>query len=364
MIPNDNDKIVTLPFIAAARVAADAASDGEGRPRAAAPTATQAPGADSFGPLRGASAPMRAIYDLIERVAATEATVFIVGESGSGKELVAQTVHERSARARGPFVAVNCGAIPANLIEAELFGHEKGAFTGAVKSHRGCFERAAGGTLFLDEITEMPPDMQVRLLRVLETGGFTRVGGDQELRADARIVAATNRDPLQAVGEGRLREDLMYRLAVFPIDVPPLRARGDDIELLARHFLDELNAEAGTAKVFAAQAGAAMRTHAWPGNVRELRNAVHRAFILHDAVVEFAPAASGAAPAWTADGSDGLHFALGTSLADMERRTIFATLAHCGGNKRRCAEILGVSLKTLYNRLAEYQASPLTAVAG
>jgi DNA-binding NtrC family response regulator len=346
MTLQDNDKIVTLPFITAARAAVT-------------------PADASFGRLHGASTSMQAVYRLIERVAATEATVFVVGESGCGKELVASTVHERSTRSRGPFVAVNCGAIPQNLIEAELFGHEKGAFTGAMKTHRGYFERAAGGTLFLDEITEMPPDMQVRLLRVLETGRFTRVGGDQELRADVRIVAATNRDPLQAVREGRLREDLMYRLAVFPIDLPPLRARGDDIELLARHFLTELNAEAGTTKALSPRAPAALRAHAWPGNVRELRNAIQRGFIMHDDIVDIAPDTGTGIPGRGAcEDGDGLHFALGTSLADMERRTIYATLAHCDGNKRRCAEILGVSLKTLYNRLAEYQARPLAAVAG
>jgi DNA-binding NtrC family response regulator len=336
----DNDNIVSLSFIAAARAAA------------------AAPAPARFGRLHGASPRMEDVYRLIERVAATEATVFVVGESGSGKELVASTVHERSARARGPFVAVNCGAIPQNLIEAELFGHEKGAFTGAVRTHRGYFERAAGGTLFLDEITEMPPDMQVRLLRVLETGRFTRVGADQELRADVRIVAATNRDPLVAVRDGHLREDLMYRLAVFPIDLPPLRDRDDDVELLARHFLAELNEEAGTDKQLSPRAGAALRAYGWPGNVRELRNAVQRAFIMAEDVLEVQPGANGpVAGARAAVPADCLQFALGTSLAEMERRTIFATLSHCSGNKRRCAEILGVSLKTLYNRLAEYQAA-------
>jgi transcriptional regulator with PAS, ATPase and Fis domain len=187
---------------------------------------------------------MQVVYDLIQRVAQTDATVLIVGESGSGKELVANTIHRMSARGKQPFVAVNCGAIPATLIEAELFGYEKGAFTGAAKTHRGYLERATGGTLFLDEITEMPPEMQVRLLRVLETGTFCRVGGDQEIRAEARIVAATNRDPGSAVADNFLREDLMYRLAVFPITLPPLRARGDDVELLARHFLTALNTDA------------------------------------------------------------------------------------------------------------------------
>ena len=226
------------------------------------------------------------MYDLIERVAHTEATVLIVGESGSGKELVANTIHRMSARAKEAFVAVNCGAIPATLIEAELFGYEKGAFTGAAKTHRGYLERASGGTLFLDEITEMPLEMQVRLLRVLETGSFCRVGGDQEIRAGARIMAATNRDPATAVADNRLREDLMYRLAVFPINLPPLRTRGEDVELLARHFLSDLNHEAGSDKVFSSASLELLRTHPWPGNVRELKNCVQRAFILADEQVE------------------------------------------------------------------------------
>jgi DNA-binding NtrC family response regulator len=314
-----------------------------------------------LGCLHGASPAMRSVFQMIERVAPTDATVFVVGESGSGKELVARSVHELSARARGPFVPVNCGAVPATLIEAELFGYEKGAFTGASRQHRGFFERAAEGTLFLDEIGEMAPEMQVRLLRALEAGRFTRVGGDEELRADARIVAATNRDLRAAVAAGQLREDLMYRLAVFPIRVPPLRARGEDAELLARQFLAELNREAGTAKRLSRSALDLIRTHRWPGTVRELKNAVQRGFILGDDVVEIGFVT--AAPAGGASASgERLEFEVGTSLAEMERRAIFATLDHCRGNKRHCAELLGISLKTLYNRLAEYQSGAATAV--
>ena len=325
--------IVSLPFIAAARAAS-------------------APALGRFGRLYGSSPLMQEVYRMIERVAPTEATVFVAGESGCGKELVARTIHERSPRARGPFVAINCGAIPANLIEAELFGHEKGAFTGANRQHRGCFERAEGGTLFLDEITEMAPEMQVRLLRVLETGRFTRVGGDGENRTDVRIVAATNRDAMEAVREGRLREDLMYRLAVFPISLPPLRDREGDAELLAEHFLQQMNAENGTAKRFSRAALTTIRAYHWPGNVRELKNAVHRAFIMAEDIVELdlsglaCPAVEG----------ECLRVPVGTSLAEMERQAIFATLDHCRGNKRRAAEMLGVSLKTLYNRLTAYQA--------
>jgi DNA-binding NtrC family response regulator len=318
--------------------------------------AVKPPGA-RFGVLYGSSPGMVQVGELIERVAQTEATVLIVGESGSGKELVANAIHRASARAKQPFVAVNCGAIPATLIEAELFGYEKGAFTGAAKTHRGYLERASGGTLFLDEITEMPLDMQVRLLRVLETGHFCRVGGDQDISASARIIAATNRDPAAAVGESRLREDLMYRLAVFPIQLPPLRARGDDVEQLARQFLAELNQQAGSAKTFSPASLTLLRTHSWPGNVRELKNCVQRAFILADDEVELQELAAAPLP----NEHNCLKFAIGTSLAAMERKTIFATLEHCSGNKRRAAEVLGVSLKTLYNRLAEYSAQAKAA---
>jgi len=333
--------IVPLPFIAATRGASE-------------------PACGRFGVLYGGSTAMRDVYRRVEKVAPTAATVLITGESGSGKELVARTIHDRSERARAPFVAVNCGAIPANLIEAELFGYEKGAFTGAARQHRGCFERAEGGTLFLDEITEMAPEMQVRLLRVLETGRFTRVGGEEELRARARIIAATNRDPRQAVADGHLREDLMYRLAVFPIALPPLRDREGDVDLLAERFLHELNEAAGTDKRFTRQAMTTLRAHCWPGNVRELRNAIQRAFILADDLVELDFADVGCA---TPEGAC-LRVPVGTPLAEIERQAIYATLDLCGGNKRRCAEMLGVGLKTLYNRLAEYHgaATPLATV--
>jgi len=328
-----NDIVVTLPFVAAARAAS-------------------APALGRFGRLYGSSTVMQDVYRMIEKVAPTEATVFITGESGCGKELVARTIHERSPRARGAFVAINCGAIPQNLIEAELFGHERGAFTGANRQHRGCFERAEGGTLFLDEITEMPLEMQVRLLRVLETSRFVRVGGDGEIRTNVRVLAATNRDALDAVRDGRLREDLMYRLAVFPIVLPPLRERDGDTELLAEHFLQNLNVEGGMSKRFSRAALTTIRAYHWPGNVRELKNAVHRAFIMAEEFVELdlsglaCPAVEG----------ECLRMPVGTSLAEMERQAIFATLDHCRGNKRRAAEMLGVSLKTLYNRLTAYQA--------
>ena len=328
-----NDIVVALPFVAAARAAS-------------------APALGRFGRLYGSSTVMQEVYRMIEKVAPTEATVFITGESGCGKELVARTIHERSARAHGAFVAINCGAIPQNLIEAELFGHERGAFTGANRQHRGCFERAEGGTLFLDEITEMAPEMQVRLLRVLETGRFMRVGGDGEIRTNVRVLTATNRDALDAVRDGRLREDLMYRLAVFPITLPPLREREGDTELLAEHFLQNLNVEGGASKRFSRAALTTIRAYHWPGNVRELKNAVHRAFIMAEDMVEL-DLAGLACPAVE---GECLRVPVGTSLAEMERQAIFATLDHCRGNKRRAAEMLGVSLKTLYNRLTAYQA--------
>ncbi len=199
---------------------------------------------------------MQEVFRLIERVGPTEASVLLTGESGSGKELAAQMIHECSARRGKPFIAINCGAIPAGLIEAELFGYEKGSFTGAVRAHAGVFERANGGTLLLDEVTEMPLDMQTRLLRVLESRKFYRVGANTEYTSDVRVIAATNRCPLSAVQAGQLREDLLYRLAVFPIDMPPLRSRGDDVELLANHFLAELNAQSMTQKRLSAHSRA------------------------------------------------------------------------------------------------------------
>ena len=312
------------------------------------------------GSLLGASPAMQQVFRLIERVGPTEASVLLTGESGSGKELAAQSIHECSARRDGPFVAINCGAIPAGLIEAELFGYERGSFTGAVRAHAGVFERAQGGTLLLDEVTEMPLDMQTRLLRVLETRKFYRVGASAEFTSDVRVIASTNRCPLQAVQTGQLREDLLYRLAVFPVDMPPLRNRGDDVELLAEHFLGELNAQAGTQKRLSALARMMLKQHTWPGNVRELRNCIERAFILGDAVLELAPLIPGTAAARDSDHvGDGerLNIRVGSRIYDMERSLIEATLDYFKGNKRRAADALGCSLKTLYNKLNGYSQS-------
>lgn len=343
--------ITDLPLDAFAIAREFALTRDGSRSRAAQPAAATA---GALAQLRGTSVPMQALHDMVLRVAPTSASVLIVGESGTGKEVIANAIHEASERAREPFLAINCGALPANLVEAELFGYEKGAFTGAVRAHQGCFERASGGTLFLDEITEMPAELQVTLLRALETGRFCRVGGAQEISVDVRVLAATNRDPATAVGAGCLREDLLYRLAVFPIQVPALRERGDDIEHLARHFLDELNAGAGTQKRLSSAARTFLRSHTWPGNVRELKNAVQRAFIMGDETLDFGGAVA-AQPAFTLR-QDALQFRIGTALEEIEREVIFATLAHCQGRRKETAELLGVSVKTLYNRLNEYRA--------
>ena len=306
-----------------------------------------------FGHILGSSPPMQKLYDQLGRVAPTSATVMLIGESGTGKELAAQTIHDLSRRKKAPFLPLNCGAVSPQLIESELFGHEKGSFTGADRQHKGYFERVHGGTLFFDEITEMPQELQVKLLRVLETGQFMRVGTTTPISADVRMIAATNRNPEQALNEGKLREDLYHRLNVFPISMPPLRERGNDIELLAQHFLDNLNKQESTSKSFAPATLAALYAHGWPGNVRELKNYVQRAYILADEVIEadLAPA-SVAAP----EPASLLTVRVGSTLEEVSRRLIEATLAECG-SKRKAAEMLGISLKTLYNRLAAYKAN-------
>jgi len=310
-----------------------------------------------LGNLLGASTAMRQLFTLIKRVAPTEATVMIMGESGVGKELVTECIHLLSHRAQGPFIAVNCGSIPASLIEAELFGYEKGSFTGASRSHAGVFERATGGTLLLDEVTEMPLDMQTRLLRVLETGRFYRVGGTHEIKTDVRVVAATNRNIMEATANKQLREDLMYRLAVFPLHVPPLRDRSGDVTLLAEHFLAYLNQAAETNKRFAPAFVEALSNSRWSGNVRELKNTIERSFILADEMLDVAlPVAVQPfqQEATATAHPPGLHIPLGSRLDQAERWLIENTLEFCQGDKRRAARILGCSLKTLYNKLNSY----------
>ena len=308
-----------------------------------------------FGRLIGNSPVMQQVYDLIQKVAPTDVTVLLTGESGTGKEEVAATIHELSPRSKRPFLPLNCGAVSPQLIESELFGHERGSFTGATQLHRGYFERGSGGTLFLDEISEMPIELQVKLLRLLETGTLLRVGGDQPIAVDVRVIAATNRSPESAVKDGKLREDLYYRLNVFPIVLPQLRDREGDIELLAQHFLDQLNSAEAASKKLTPAARRRMAAYHWPGNVREMKNVIQRAFIMAESAIELEnlPAGKGAAvPATGGSALEGID--VGSSVADAERRLILATLEHCGGDKKRAAEILGISLKTLYNRLNLY----------
>jgi DNA-binding NtrC family response regulator len=308
-----------------------------------------------FGSMLGSSDAMQKVYDQISRVAPTAATVLIVGQSGTGKELAARTLHDLSRRHNEAFLAVNCGAISPQLIESEMFGHEKGSFTGATRNHRGYFERAHGGTLFLDEVTEMPIELQVKLLRVLETGRFMRVGSDQEVETDIRIIAATNRIPEEAVAAGKLREDLMYRLQVFPLHLPPLSERGDDVELLAKHLMEEFNQQEQTVKQIAPAALQILKTYHWPGNVRELKNVMYRAYIMADDIIDThcLPKEFGA-PKPAQPGS-GLTMRVGGTIAEMERTLIMATLEKCGGHKEKAAEVLGLSPKTLYNRLRQYE---------
>jgi two-component system response regulator AtoC len=325
-----------------------------------------------FGQLVGSSPVMRQVYDQVTKVAPSSASVLVTGETGTGKELVAQTVHELSRRQGKPYVPVNCAAVSPNLADSDLFGHERGSFTGAERVHRGYFERADGGTLVLDEISEMPLELQAKLLRVLEAGALTRVGGEKLVKFDVRVIAASNRDLDAAVAEGSFRRDLLYRLKVFPIHLPPLRARLEDVEALAEHFLAELNLREGTRKTLAPTTLAILRRSAWPGNVRELKNVIHRAFILAGEEIgpscltpelsgqeAGAPRAGEAARVGGIGGIGGIggHGGDGApgTLADAERRLIFASLDHFGGDKRKAAKALGVSLRTLYNRLNEYE---------
>ncbi|MFA5488984.1 MAG: sigma 54-interacting transcriptional regulator [Candidimonas sp.] len=304
----------------------------------------------------GNSKVTRRLASLCERAAATSEPVFIVGESGTGKNTIAQFIHQLSARP-GPLVTVNCGAISETLTHSEFFGHEQGSFTGALETTAGYFESADGGTLFLDELADMPPALQVQLLRTLETGTFRRLGGTATRRADVRLISAMNRDPYAAVDEGSLRLDLLHRLLTIPIETPALRKRPGDIALLAQHFVDELNASGKTAKRLPPDAGATLGSHDWPGNIRELRNFIQRIHILAGdnpvldvgMLRDVAPRkATHAQP--LVDGNV-LSVKIGTPLADTQHALIHATLRQHRGNKRTTARALGLSLKTLYNRL-------------
>jgi two-component system, NtrC family, response regulator AtoC len=314
----------------------------------------------------GRSAPMLEVFRLVARVARSNAPVLITGESGTGKEVAAAAVHALSRRAARPFVALNCGAISPMLVESELFGHERGAFTGAERRRAGTFEMAHGGTLFLDEVSEMPPEVQVKFLRVLETRTFRRVGGTEELDMDIRLVTSSNRDLAEAVRREAFRADLFYRLNVFPLRLPPLRDRRDDVPMLAAHFLAQIEEkERRGFTTFEERALEALSAWGWPGNVRELKNAVHRAYVLSDPPAIQAEAAeavltdSSSAELHARADDDGAWPAVpvrvGETLQAVEKKLLQATLLAVKGDKRVAAELLGVSLKTIYNKLKEYQ---------
>lgn len=306
----------------------------------------------SFGKITGNSSTIRSVYRVMEQAAPTSASVLISGESGTGKELLAQTIHELSPRQSFPFVAINCAAIPDTLLESEIFGHEKGAFTGAHDRRTGVFELAHRGTLFLDEIAEMMPSTQVKLLRVLQERSFRRLGGRQEQSVDVRVIAATNVIPLDAVRNGKLREDLFYRLNVFALELPPLRERRDDIPLLVQTFLNEFNkTNAKAVRGVDQEAMYILERYPWPGNIRELRNVIERATILAGGEFIEAKHLPPTLVAKVEQALPTLTIDAGTTVDEAERRLITLTLEHCGNNKTRAAEVLGISLKTLHNKL-------------
>lgn len=326
----------------------------------------------------GASLPMQAVYRIIDAASPSKATVFITGESGTGKEVCAEAIHKQGPRAQRPFIALNCGAIPKDLMESEIFGHVKGAFTGALGDRKGAAEQADGGTLFLDEIGEMDMDLQTKLLRFVQTGRFNKVGGSREITVDVRFVCATNRDPLQLVQEGKFREDLYYRLHVVPIHLPPLRERGADILSIARQFLTDYATEEGKGfQRFSDEVEVMLSAYAWPGNVRQLQNVIRNMVVLHDGteveaahvppplnqvleqvgtVPQSQPVLSAPvisvppvpAPAVVAPASPSAMPI--RPLAEVERETIEAAIAHCNGNIPKAAALLEVSPSTIYRK--------------
>ena len=317
-------------------------------------------GAGKLGALVGSSGAMQDVMRQVEMAAPSTASVLITGETGSGKEIVARSIHMLSPRAERPFVAINCSAIPESLMESEIFGHEKGAFTGAAERRIGCFELAHGGTLLLDEIGEMPPQTQAKLLRVLEDRKVRRLGSKVETPVDVRVLAATNKNPEQAVSEGQLRQDLYFRLNVFHIHLPPLRNHKGDLPPLIDHLLLDISEKHGK-KVTGVGADVMelFKSYPWPGNVRELRNVLERSAIASDRAIinrQHLPSDFGHAPAIAGAGLGGLHFPVGTTVDAVERELIFQTLAATNQNKTRAAELLGISLKTLHNKLKEYEA--------
>lgn len=314
---------------------------------------------NGFGELIGRSDAMLRIYALIEQIATSSASVLITGESGTGKELVARTIHLLSQRRDAPFVAINCAAIPETLMESELFGHEKGAFTGASARRQGCFELANKGTLLLDEIAEMPAILQTKLLRVLEERRVRRVGGAQEIKVDVRVLAATNKNPQDAIRQGAFREDLLYRLNVITLELPPLRERLEDMPLLAQHLVAQMSEKHDRPARSISPAGLeVLRSHHWPGNVRELRNVIERAVIICSGEEierhHFAPypVDQRTRVRWS---EDTLTFPVGTPIEEVERQMILRTLQKTGNNKTRAAALLRISLKTLHNKLKLYR---------
>lgn len=325
----------------------------------------------ALGDLVGSCPAMQEVFSLLRQVAPSKAAVFVNGESGTGKELVARAIHQLSPRAGGPFVAINCAALPEALMESELFGHEKGAFTGALERRSGCFELAHKGTLLLDELAEMPIGTQAKLLRVLEDSRVRRLGGKSEVEVDVRIIAATNRNLEASIKEGRLREDLYYRLNVFQIKLPALRERGGDMAVLCETLIEVLNRKHSTRVTDVSRdVFADFEKYNWPGNVRELRNVLERAVILSgEGVIQrtHLPPSFGGNSAQAVrpqtSGGDGVYLPIGSTVDEAERVLIEATLRHTKNNKTRAAEILGVSLKTLFNKLKEYGASEAEASA-
>ena len=326
----------------------------------------QLSGRGLLGQMVGSSRKMREVFALVQQVAPSRAAVLITGESGTGKELAARAIHALSPRRGGPFVAINCAAMPDTLMESELFGHEKGAFTGAVERRAGCFELAQNGTVLLDEIGDMPPATQAKLLRVLEDGRVRRLGGKTEIQLDVRVIAATNAPLDAAIKEGKFREDLFYRLNVFPIPLPPLREHIEDLTVLVPSLLEDLNRKHGT-KVTDVSAALMERlqAHSWFGNVRELRNVLERAVILSAEgtleVEHLAPGFGGATVPRVAPAGGELHIPVGYTIEQAERALIELTLDHTRNNKTRAAEILGISQKTLFNKLKEYGAQGASA---
>jgi len=320
----------------------------------------------------GTSPQMQQVFSVIRQVAPSKAAVLVAGESGTGKELVARAIHHLSNRRGGPFVAINCAAMPETLMESELFGHEKGAFTGALERRAGCFELAQHGTLLLDELAEMPSGTQAKLLRVLEDSRVRRLGGKSEMSVDVRVVAATNRNIDEALKKGDLREDLYYRLNVFQIALPPLRQRLSDLPVLCETLINHLNRKhACNITYVTPDVMEAFKKHAWPGNVRELRNVLERAVIMAgEGAIQMAHlpydfgVSVGSRPPAQVFEPDSVRLPVGTTVSDAEKALIQLTLQHTKNNKTRAAEILGISLKTLFNKLKEYGAAETAEVTG